>query len=151
MENILSSTCISGSKYFYVMTSFGGLPRRVFTFEEWFVVYCTVYSRISKDVVILATYDLRPYFTKPNEKYRKYCVIILSKLKIFCNILWTLKTDIAQGCLGSTFNITSLTIGKVQPSVPFFLITITKPDNMVDTTSCVSLKSHFWSTRSHYP
>ena len=33
----------------------------------------------------------------PNRKYRKYCVIILSKLKISCYIVWTLKKDIAAG------------------------------------------------------
>ena len=32
----------------------------------------------------------------PNEKYRKYCVIIISKPKISCNIVWTLKKDIAE-------------------------------------------------------
>ena len=35
----------------------------------------------------------------PNEKYRKYRVIIVSKPKISCNIVWTLKKDIAEGCL----------------------------------------------------
>ena len=34
--------------------------------------------------------------------------------------------------------LTSLTIGNVDPSVPFLLITITKPHSMVGLTSCVS-------------
>ena len=34
----------------------------------------------------------------PNRKYRKYCVIIVSKPKISCNIVWTLKKDIVAGC-----------------------------------------------------
>ena len=33
----------------------------------------------------------------PNGKYRKYRVIIVSKPKISCNIVWTLKKDIAEG------------------------------------------------------
>ena len=33
----------------------------------------------------------------PNRKYRKYRVIIVSKPKISCNIVWTLKKDIAEG------------------------------------------------------
>ena len=33
----------------------------------------------------------------PNPKYCKYRVIIVSKPKISCNIVWTLKKDIAEG------------------------------------------------------
>ena len=33
----------------------------------------------------------------PNRKYRKYRVIIVSKPKILCNIVWTLKKDIVAG------------------------------------------------------
>ena len=33
----------------------------------------------------------------PNRKYCKYRVIIVSKPKILCNIVWTLKIDIVQG------------------------------------------------------
>ena len=43
--------------------------------------------------VFLATYG----HILPNEKYRKYPVIIVSKPKISCNIVWTLKKDIAEG------------------------------------------------------
>ena len=33
----------------------------------------------------------------PNENYCKYRVIMVSKPKISCNIVWTLKKDIAEG------------------------------------------------------
>ena len=33
----------------------------------------------------------------PNRKYRKYCVIIESKSKISCNIVWTLKKISLRG------------------------------------------------------
>ena len=39
----------------------------------------------------------------PNRKYRKYRVIIVSKPKISCNIVWTQKNDIAQGWSKDTF------------------------------------------------
>ena len=36
----------------------------------------------------------------PNQKYRKYRVIIVLKPIISCNIVWTPKKDIAQGWMG---------------------------------------------------
>ena len=49
------------------------------------------FHEFHENVVIFATYA----HILPNEKYR---VIIVSKPKISCNIVWTLKKDIAKGC-----------------------------------------------------
>ena len=51
------------------------------------------FQEFHNNVVIRATYT----YILPNEKYRKYRAIIVSKPKILCNIVWTLKKDIAEG------------------------------------------------------
>ena len=61
------------------------------TFKEWFFVYCTVFSRISRKCRNFC--DLRAYFTK----WEISCDYRI-KTQILHNILWTLKKDIADGC-----------------------------------------------------
>ena len=50
------------------------------------------------DIKCCISCNLRTFL--PNRKYRKYRVIIVSKPKISCNIVWTLKKDIVKGWSG---------------------------------------------------
>ena len=76
--------------------------------KEWFYLYHTdffhKFHAISVkfvkncrkcDIKCCISCNLRTFL--PNRKYRKYRVIIVSKPKISCNIVWTQKKDIAQG------------------------------------------------------
>ena len=52
------------------------------------MTFCVLYGLFTNfNVVIIATYA----HILPNEKYRKYRVIIVSESKISRNIVWTLK------------------------------------------------------------
>ena len=55
-----------------------------------FMCIVRYFQEFHNNVVIRATYT----YILPNEKYRKYRAIIVSKPKILCNIVWTLKKDI---------------------------------------------------------
>ena len=78
--------------------------------KEWFYLYHTdffhKFHAISVkfvkncrkcDIKCRISCNLRAFL--PNRKYRKYRVIIVSKPKISCNIVWTLKKDIVKGWL----------------------------------------------------
>ena len=82
--------------------------------KEWFYLYHTdffhKFNAISVkfvkncrkcDIKCRISCNLRVFL--PNRKYRKYRVIIVSKPKISCNIVWTQKNDIAQGWSKDTF------------------------------------------------
>ena len=62
-------------------------------FKEWFMCIVWTFHEFHANVVFPAIYS----HLLPNRKYRKYRVIIVSKPKISCNIVWTLKKDIAEG------------------------------------------------------
>ena len=61
------------------------------------MIFCVLYEsyhEFHENVVIIVHY----VHILSKEKYR---VIIVSKPKISCNIVWTLKKDIVQGCTGT--------------------------------------------------
>ena len=91
--------------------------------KEWFYLYHTdffhKFHAISVkfvkncrkcDIKCCISCNLRTFL--PNRKYRKYRVIIVSKPKISCNIVWTLKKDIVKGWLGPYFTKSWVPISK---------------------------------------
>ena len=64
------------------------------------------------NVIIRATY----MHILPNEKYRKYRVIIVSKPKILCNIVWALKKISFRG--GLDLDVLRSNIGNRDPVFP---------------------------------
>ena len=62
--------------------------------DLWKLNYFIIFHKFHANVAFPTIYE---HFLR-NRKYRKYRVIIVSKPKISCNIVWTQKKDIAQGC-----------------------------------------------------